>query len=353
MDWRLVLDPLQLMLPTVVIATFLSLLLAGANWFLLKRHPALRKERRFARQLVLLSLGTASLFVLLFSLPLEHDDRDQLIGLFGLLVSGAVAFASSSALSNIAAGVVLRVTAPFGIGDHVAIGEHVGRVVDAGVLDVEIQSRDRELVSLPNSFVAATPITRTRESGAIVSTSLSLGYDNHHEVIAPLLREAASQSGLEDPFVGIVALGDFAVTYRVAGLLRDVDKLIGAHTGLACAVLDILHENDIEIMSPTFVRKQSWPHEERIIPAAIRASKPAEEDQRADEVVFDKASRADQLALETSRLKAEQAELEQRLDESRDEERLRVEERINYVKTRLAAIEQENSDLESEDGGAG
>ena len=78
MDWRLVLDPLQLMLPTVVIATFLSLLLAGANWFLLKLHLELRKERRFARQLVLLSLGTASLFVLLFSLPLERGDRDQL-----------------------------------------------------------------------------------------------------------------------------------------------------------------------------------------------------------------------------------------------------------------------------------
>jgi small conductance mechanosensitive channel len=216
------------------------------------------------------------------------------------------------------------VTAPFGIGDHVAIGEYVGRVVDAGVLDVEIQSRDRELVSLPNSFVAASPVTRTRESGAIVSTSLSLGYDNHHEVIAPLLREAASQSGLEDPFVGIVALGDFAVTYRVAGLLRDLDKLIGAHTGLACAVLDTLHDNGIEIMSPNFVRKQSWPHEERIIPAPIRASQPAEEATRADEVVFDKASRAEQLALETSRLKAERVELGQRRVESQDEERLRI-----------------------------
>ena len=221
------------------------------------------------------------------------------------------------------------------------------------MLDVEIQSRDRELVSLPNSFVAANPITRTRESGAIVATSLSLGYDNHHEVIMPLLREAASQSGLEDPFVGIVALGDFAVTYRVAGLLKDVDKLIGAHTSLACAVLDALHENGIEIMSPEFVRRQSWPHEERIIPAPIRASKSVEEEQRADEVVFDKASRADELAQETSRLKVEQAELEQRRDESRDEERMRIEERINYVQTRLAAIEQENSHLESEDGGAG
>ncbi len=261
--------------------------------------------------------------------------------------------AIKSSFYNIAAGIVLRVTAPFGIGDHVAIGEYVGRVVDAGVLDVEIQSRDRELVSLPNSFVAASPVTRTRESGAIVSTSLSLGYDNHHEVIAPLLREAATQSGLEDPFVGIVALGDFAVTYRVAGLLREVDNLISAHTSLACAVLDTLHESGIEIMSPNFVRRQPWPHEERIIPAPIHVSKLAEEAPRADEVVFDKASRADQLARETSQLKAEQAELEQRRAESRDEERLRIEQRIDYVRTRLAAIEQENSDLESEDGGSG
>jgi hypothetical protein len=52
-------------------------------------------------------------------------------------------------------------------------------------------------------------------------------------------------------------------------------------------------------------------------------------------------------------LKAEQAELDQRRDESRDKERLRIEQRIDYVRTRLAAIAQENSDLESEDGGSG
>jgi small conductance mechanosensitive channel len=45
------------------------------------------------------------------------------------------------------------------------------------------------------------------------STTLSLGFDAHHLTVEPLLIEAAAKSGLEEPFVHILEIGNYAVTY--------------------------------------------------------------------------------------------------------------------------------------------
>jgi hypothetical protein len=67
--------------------------------------------------------------------------------------------------------------------------------------DAEIQAETRELVALPNAYLIGYPITTTRSSGAIVSTTLSLGFDIHHARAEPLLVKAAQQSGLADCFL--------------------------------------------------------------------------------------------------------------------------------------------------------
>jgi hypothetical protein len=40
-----------------------------------------------------------------------------------------------------------------------------------------------------------------------------------------LLHEATRNADLQDPFVEIVDLGDFAITYRAAGVLTEVKEL--------------------------------------------------------------------------------------------------------------------------------
>ena len=348
-EWGRFLMPLRPLVPFFVTAAALVMLLWLLNWALLGRRRQLRKDERFSRQLAMLALTVAGIFALLFVLPVERNDRDQLIGLVGLVVSALVAYSASGALGDVAAGIALRARSPLGIGDHVRIGEHVGRVVDIGLLDVEIQSRDRELISLPNSFVAANPIIKTRGSGAIISATVSLGYDTHHAVIETLLRDAASRSGLDDAFVSVLELGDFSVTYRVAGLLTDVDSLITARSNLHRAMLDTLHENDIEIMSPTFIRKQTWPPDERLIPAPVQEPSEAAETTQVEDVVFDKAARADEIETEKSRLSAELTDLEERLDEASEEQRTTIKERIEGDHKRLEALEEESITLATED----
>ena len=348
-EWGRFLMPLRPLVPFFVTAVALVILLWSMNWVLLGRRRQLRKDERASRQLAMLALTVAGIFALLFALPVERTDRDQLIGVVGLVVSALVAYSSSAALGDVVAGLALRARSPFSIGDHVRIGEHVGRVVDVGLLDVEIQSRDRELISLPNGFVATNPIVKTRSSGAIISATVSLGYDTHHAVIETLLRDAASSSGFDDAFVSVLELGDFSVTYRVAGLLTDVDSLITARSNLQRAMLDTLHENDIEIMSPTFVRKQIWPPDERLIPTPVQEPSEVTETTQVEDVVFDKAARAVEIEAEKSRLSAELGDLKERLGEASEEQQAAIQERVEGDQKRLEALEEESVTLATED----
>lgn len=71
-----------------------------------------------------------------------------------------------------------------------------------------------------------------------------------------MLRRAARESGLTDPFVHVRELGEYSIRYRVAGLLEKVGSLISARSRLREAKLDSLHAAEIEIVSPSFMNQR-------------------------------------------------------------------------------------------------
>jgi len=171
---------------------------------------------------------SASLVVVLLvilALPLGHETRGQLLSLFGIVVSATIALGSSTLLGNAMAGIMLKVVRNFRSGDFVSVGESFGRVSERGLFHTEIQTPDRDLVTLPNLYLATTPVRVVRSSGTIVSATCSLGYDVNHTRVEELLRDAADTAGLTEPFVQVLDLGDFSVTYKVAGLLKEVKSL--------------------------------------------------------------------------------------------------------------------------------
>jgi hypothetical protein len=120
---------------------------------------------------------------------------------------------------------------------------------------------------------------------------VSLGYDVPRTDVAEVLRQAATQSGLKDPFVHVRELGDYSILYRVAGLLEDVDSLISARSRLRESMLDNLHMAGIEIVSPTFMNSRVYSVDREFIPEPTsRIRKPVQPE--AEAIVFDKASEA-------------------------------------------------------------
>ena len=342
------LQPFMLeMLPFIGVCLGVLLLLGLGHWLLLARHPEMGNEKRFPRQLIMLGATLAGLLLILLVMPINDGTRGQVIGLLGLLISGLLAFSSTNVLGNLMSGVLLRMTKPFRLGDFVRVGEHFGRVSERGLFDTEIQTQNRDLISLPNSYLVSNPVTTIRSSGTIVSTELSLGFDVHHAQIEPLLLEAANTSGLQDAFVHVMEIGNFAVTYRIAGFLEDTKRLLTARSDLCREVLDVLHGQNIEILSPTFMVQRPLEASARVIPSPINvvpvaASPDAPE--APEELLFDKAEQAEQLSAERKALRSAIEEMQASLKTAPSDARAQIKAKIETAHDQLQALEQSRPD---------
>lgn len=334
--------PLTSFLPLLVVLATVLAVLWTAHVTLIARHPELGSERLFPRQLIMFGLTLASLVAIALALPVSDTARGQIIGLLGLLASGVIAFSSSTIFANLMSGIMLRVTKPFHTGDFITVATHFGRVVQRGLLDTEIQTENRELVALPNTVLISNPVTVVRSSGAIVSATLSLGYDVHHaEVEAQLLR-AAQACGLTDAFVRVLELGNYAITYRISGLLADTKGLLTARSDLNRHVLDALHGSGIEIVSPSFMNQRPLAESAKVLP--IREEAPlAPTPAQAETVVFDKADDAarDKSRSARDRLLDRIQDMEHQLETATGDVRKRLQESVARDKATLATMIQE------------
>lgn len=334
--------------PSFALAIGLVCVLLGVHWLLIGRHSNLGSERRFPRQIVMLVLSILSVVTVILALPIDETARNRLIGLIGLLVSGVIAFSSTNLLANLMGGILLRITRPFQIGDFVQVAEYFGRVTERGLFDTEIQTEKRELIALPNAYLISHPITTTRSSGAIVSATLSLGYDVHHARAEPVLLRAAEKSGLEETFVHILEMGNFSVTYRVSGLLTETKQLITAHSNLCRSVLDELHGHGIEIMSPTFMNQRRLGEDFTTIPREIAVPATVKTD-GGEQVVFDKADEAERKEKQKQQIVKHIQDLEGSLKEVADEEKSLIKKEIESARERLKAYEELEVQSDSED----
>jgi small-conductance mechanosensitive channel len=201
------------------------------------------------------------------------------------------------------------------------------------LLHTEIQTELRDLVTVPNLYMVTQPLHVVRASGTIIKAEVSLGYDVSHGRAAEVLRGAAAKCGLKDGFVQVLELGDFSVTYRVAGLLQDVKNLISARSSLRAAMLDALHAADIEIVSPTFMNTRAVKEGRLFIPEpSKKGAKPAQT--QAENVAFDLAEEA--ASMEKIRMAIEQADAE--LKALGSEEGEGVEDRKSALETKKAQL---------------
>jgi len=250
-------------------------------------------DLQFRFQLIMLALTLSGTLAVIIALPIDDVLRGQLLSLIGILLSAAIALSSTTFIGNILAGIMLKVVRSARPGDFITIGELTGRVTEMDLLHVQVQTEFRDLVTVPNLFMVTQPLHVVRKSGTIVGCKLSLGYDVHHEQVSDILLAAASGVGLKDSFVQVTDLGDFAISYRIAGLLEDVQSLISARSDLRKSVLDALHGAGVEIVSPNFMNTHALEQGQRFMPEkASRPGKGRAPETRAEEVAFDVAKEA-------------------------------------------------------------
>jgi small conductance mechanosensitive channel len=330
-------------LPALITVLGGIVVISTVRWLLMKRQTP-TSGSRITQQLLIAALSGVLLIMAILQLPIGEAVRGQLLSLLGILVTAAIALSSATLIGNAMAGLMLRSIRNFRPGDFIVVDGHRGRVSVLGLLRTEIQTERRNLTTLPNLYLVNNPVTVVRPSGTFIAATVSLGYDVPRERIEKCLVEAAENAGLTEPFVFVLELGDFSITYQAAGFLEDVKYLISAESKLRECMLDSLHRGGIEIVSPTFMNQRQL-KEQSFIPKGSERPKPEPslaDEPRPEERMFDKADIAEHEVKSEEKLKGVLAEIEE-LDKDHDG---KVDEAT--FKARLSELEAKRAQFEAE-----
>lgn len=197
----------------------------------------------------------------------------------GVLIS----LGSSSAISNIIAGVIITYTRAFKLGDRIQIGETTGDVIESNLLVTRIRTIKNVDITVPNSMVLGSHVinfsSSAQESGLILHTTVTIGYDAPWRQVHELLISAALSSEnileLPAPFVLQTSLDDFYVSYQINAYTDKPSIMARTYSELHQNIQEKFNEAGVEIMSPHFKQlrdgsKTTIPEE--YLPADYRAS---------------------------------------------------------------------------------
>ena len=295
-------SPLGITLPQVVYLLLTIVLVAAIYYsskFVLDRQIKGQTDKGLIRSIVLFIIALIGIIAIVLALPMGNELRGQVTSLIGIVLAAALSLSSATFLGNAMAGIQNSMIKSFKPGDFVQVNDIFGRVSEKGLFHTEIQTIDRDLITVPNLFLSNNPVKVTRSSGTFISAECSLGYDVSRIKIEECLIEAATKAGLADAFVHVTSLGDFSVVYKVHGMLQDIKTVLSARSRLHASMLDTLHEANIEIMSPNFVNQR------QIVgtpPAIPKRPKKAEIEKAkeldnviAEDKIFDKAEEAESI----------------------------------------------------------
>jgi small-conductance mechanosensitive channel len=177
-----------------------------------------------------------------------------------LFVGVLFSLGSSSAMSNIVAGVALTYMRPFVLGDRVQIADTVGDVIENSLLVVRVKTIKNVEVTIPNAAVLSGHIINysaaARSGGLLLHTTVTIGYDAPWRTIHDLLIEAACATDglLTDPrpFVLQTSLDDFFVSYQINATTDRPQEMAGTYGRLHQSIQDKFNAAGVEIMSPHF-----------------------------------------------------------------------------------------------------
>lgn len=187
---------------------------------------------------------------------------------------------SSSIVSNVIAGYSLIYRRAFKIGDRIRIGELEGQVTTAGALVTHLRTIKNEDIVVPNSLIMNSNVTNfstlAATQGLILHTTVGIGYETSWRQVDAMLKLAAERTpGLlkePPPFVLLLSLGDFAVTYELNVYTDQPLYQARLYAELHRNVLDLFNEYGVQIMTPAY---EGDPEVPKVVPKDAWFAPPA------------------------------------------------------------------------------
>ncbi len=338
--------------PPLLVVVITGLVVGAASW--VARRSQLGTTGALYQLLVwaLVSLGVIALVIVL---PFSDQTQGQILSLLGVVLTAIIALSSTTFVTNAMAGVILHVTQPFRPGDYIRVKEEFGRVTRRSLLNTQIQTEWRDIATLPNLLLVNNPVTVLHREGTIISAEVSIGYDVAYTDVQELLLRAGEASGLQEPFVLVQELLDHAVLYRICGFLQEMQHPLSSRSNLRKKVLEQLHGNGVEIVSPAFMNQRQLDPQALVIPRQPVMHRPQAEVESPppEEKIFDEAEQAASL----EELRERQEQLRQTLKREKAHLKSVLPAQRESVERQIALLEQEDERLgemlEAESGKSG
>ena len=193
-------------------------------------------------------------------IPGSDSDAFKGISVFvGLMVS----LGSAGLINQVMSGLVVAYSRALKAGEYVKVGETEGTVSEVGMLSTKVITPKREAITVPNAVLVGSPITNysrlAEDQGAIVGTTVTIGYDAPWRQVHAMLALAAERTpGVRkapQPFVLQRSLSDFYPEYHLVVHLDRPETRIRILSDLHANIQDVFNEFGVQIMSPHFEKQ--------------------------------------------------------------------------------------------------
>ncbi|HRZ08750.1 MAG TPA: mechanosensitive ion channel [Gemmatimonadales bacterium] len=212
---------------------------------------------RATRQLVVVLAWS---FAIIVAYPYIPGSASPVFKGVSVFLGVMATFGSAGVVNHLVSGLVIVYSRSCKPGDVIRAGEIEGLVTVVGVLSTKIVTRKREEITVPNAVLVGTSITNytrlAREHGAMISTTVTIGYDAPWRQVHELLIRAADRTPdikkTPAPFVYQRSLSDFYVEYELRAHITDPAERLPILSALHAEIQDAFNEAGVQIMSPHF-----------------------------------------------------------------------------------------------------
>jgi small-conductance mechanosensitive channel len=210
-------------------------------------------------------------FIIVFAVVLAYPyiPGSDSVAFKGISVFMGILFSigSSGFIGNLIAGYSMIYRGAFRIGDYIEVEGQTGFVEVQELLVTRLRSLKNEEIILPNSILLNSKIinytVKAQETGVILHTVVGIGYETPWRQVDAMLKLAASRTeGLltdPPPFVQKLLLADYAVNYEINAYCKDINRMKTVYTLLHQNILDVFNENNVQIMTPSYVADTEIP----------------------------------------------------------------------------------------------
>ena len=154
---------------------FITLLFTVAIYYAVKwvmdRSAKGKTDWGIIKSITLFSIVVIGAIALILALPMEDATRGNISSLIGIVISAVFALSSATFMGNGLAGVMLRSINSFRAGDFIRTNDHFGRVTERGLFHTEIQTENRDLITIPNCLLYTSPSPRDRTRSRMPSSA--------------------------------------------------------------------------------------------------------------------------------------------------------------------------------------